>query len=111
MPRFADTRQYSPGEALLWERLKELQDRELFTCKGLPFTFIVRGNELFISRKGKSVTRATVNMAYKAARRLMETEGCVSGPKRLGVFGASYIYPLFLYLGIIRRTPSEQSEN
>ena len=27
--------------------------------------------------------------------------GCVTGPKQLGVFGASYLYPVFLRLGII----------
>ena len=34
---------------------------------------------------------------YKKAQEL----GCVTGPKQLGVFGASYLYPVFLRLGII----------
>ena len=28
----------------------------------------------------------------------------VTGPKKLGVFGASYIYPVFIEIGVIRRT-------
>lgn len=103
MPRFADTAQYSSEEEMLWEQLKELQRHEFFTSKGLPFSCSIRGNELLISRRRKSITRATVNMAYRKAYRLMDADGCVDGPKKLGVFGASYIYPLFLELGIIRR--------
>ncbi|MEI3350185.1 MAG: hypothetical protein V8R18_03505 [Clostridium sp.] len=57
----------------------------------------IRGNEMFVSRKEKSVTRASILVAYKKAQEL----GCVTGPKQLGVFGASYLYPVFLRLGII----------
>ena len=57
-----------------------------------------------IDRKEKTITRNTVLLAYEKALELMETEGCVSGPKKLGVFGASYLYPVFLKLGICRKT-------
>ena len=101
MPQYADTRQYTAEEIQLWERMKQNQGHTFFTSKGLSFTCEIRGNELFVSRKHKSITRASVNMAYRKARQLMDAEGCVSGPKRLGVFGASYLYPVFLDLGII----------
>ena len=52
---------------------------------------------MFVSRKEKSVTRASILVAYKKAQEL----GRVTGPKQLGVFGASYLYPVFLRLGII----------
>ena len=52
---------------------------------------------MFVSRKEKSVTRASILVAYKKAQEL----GCVTGPTQLGVFGASYLYPVFLGLGII----------
>lgn len=101
MPQYADTSQYTVEEKRLWKWLQQNQGHTFFTSKGLPFTYEIRGNELFVSRKHKSITRATVNMAYRKARQLMDTEGYVSGPKRLGVFGASYLYPVFLDLGII----------
>lgn len=101
MPKYADTSQYTEEENLLWERIKDNQSRAFFTSKGLSFTYEIRGNELFVSRKHKSITRSTVNMAYQKASLLMGTEGCVSGPKKLGVFGASYLYPIFLDLGVI----------
>ena len=48
---------------------------------------------MFVSRKNKSITRATVNVAF---RKLLELGCAVSGPKKLGTFGASYVYAVFL---------------
>ena len=70
------------------------------TEQGLPLKYTVEGGEIFFNRKEKSVTRSSVMMAFKQARRIQETEGCVSGPKKLGTFGASYLYPVFLRIGV-----------
>ena len=96
MGRFADTSGYSTEENELWEKLKENQDRVWKTARGLEFRYRIEGNEMFIDRKEKSITRSTVNMAYEKAIELKT----VTGPKKLGVFGASYLYPVFLELGI-----------
>ena len=61
------------------------------------------GNELKFSTKEKTVTRATVELAYKKALEVQIAEGCVSGPKKIGsVFGASYLYPMLVRFGVIR---------
>jgi len=60
-----------------------------------------------IDRKEKTITRNTVLLAYEKAVALMDTEGCVAGPKNLGRFGASYLYPVFLELGICRKEKAE----
>ena len=96
MGRYADTSGYTEDEKELWEKLKENESRTWKTSRGLEFKYRIEGNEMFIDRKEKSITRSTVNMANKKAREL----GTVSGPKKLGVFGASYLYPVFLELGI-----------
>ena len=31
---------------------------------------------------------------------ILEHNGNISGPKKLGVFGASYLYPMFLRFGL-----------
>lgn len=85
----------------LWPAISSLQGRTFLTAKGRPFSFTVRGNELFISRKDKSITRATVELAYRKAVALLTSGEPVDGPKKLGTFGASYLYPLFIALGII----------
>ena len=36
-----------------------------------------------------------------ALKVILENNGNISGPKKLGVFGASYLYPMFLRFGLI----------
>ena len=76
----------------LWEAILAFEGAIFYTAKGLEYSYTIRGNEMFVSRKEKSVTRASILVAYKKAQEL----GCVTGPKQLGVFGASYLYPVFL---------------
>ena len=68
-------------------------------------------NEIIISRKenGKTITRSTVNLALKNAIDVQRVEGSVKGPKKLGTFGSSYLYSIFLNWGIIRRTKPGES--
>ena len=85
-------------EEALWNLLADLQGCVFLTAKGLKFTYKVRGGEMFVNRKSKSITQATVFMAFHKA---MELGGVVTGPKKLGTFGASYLYPVFVRLGVI----------
>ena len=94
----------------IWNLLLAHENETFTTARGLPFSYhqkISRTGEplgeLVIDRKEKTITRNTLLLAYRKALELMESEGCVSGPKKLGVFGASYIYPVFLKLGICRK--------
>ena len=90
MGRTADTSGYTQEEIDLWEKIKEKQDVLFHTAKGLEFRIEIKGNELFVDRRQKSITRASVNMAYK---KWNEDRDC--GPKALGVFGASYLWSVF----------------
>lgn len=106
MLRYADTSNYTKAEISQWEKLIEKEGVEYHTAKNLPFTYTIRGNEVFISRKAKSITRATVNMAYKRAVELMERGCAVTGPKMLSVYGASYLYAVFKEIGVIPKSPT-----
>ncbi len=83
----------------LWAAILQFQSYPFRTAKGLEFTYTVKGGEMFVDRKEKSITKATVELAWNRAR---ELEGIVSGPKKLGAFGASYLYPVFVQLGVIK---------
>lgn len=98
------------SENELWELLVRRQGQTFYTSgrkgvAGIPFTYVLRGGEMFVSRKDKSITRATVLMAWRKALAVQAAEGYVAGPKRLGTFGASYLYPIFLALDAIQKTP------
>lgn len=102
----------SEAEEAFWQEMASHQEETWHTARGLSFSYVIRGNEMFISRKDKSITRATAVMAWRRALELQETLGCVKGPKMLGTFGASYLYPIFLALGICsaQRTDREASK-
>lgn len=58
--------------------------------------------ELIISgRNGKTVTRSSVELAMVNAIEEMRKMGYVSGSKKLGGFGSSYLYAMFLEWGVI----------
>ena len=69
------------------------------------------GNELWIissdgQRKKKSISRSTVDLAYRNAVEEQEREGFVSGPRKLGVPGVrSNLYAMFVKFGVIRGVP------
>ena len=85
-------------EEALWNILADLQGCVFLTAKGLKFTYKMKGGEMFVNRKSKSITQATVFMEFRKA---MELGGVVTGPKKLGTFGASYLYPVFVRSGVI----------
>ena len=108
-------------ESNLWELLIKHQGSSYYTSRSIPFTFFIKtgkdgkpGGELFIDGhdtvwRQKSITRATVIAAFRKGLEVQAAEGCVSGPKKLGTFGASYLYPIFLSLGVIS-APAQKNE-
>lgn len=83
----------------LWERLLEHEGEAFYTAKQLPFTYQIRGGELFVDRRSKSVTRATIDRALK--RVMEDSENEIRGPKTLNCFGAPYVWALFAAFGIV----------
>ena len=94
------------AEQRLWTVLVALEGCVFYTARNLRFRYTIKGGELFVDRKQDSITKATVFMAFHKAQAL---NGTVSGPKKLGTFGASYLYPIFQRIGIIR-TKEEGNE-
>ena len=90
-------------EKQLWKTLLLFEDYPFQTAKGLEFFYKIKGNEIFFSRKEKSVTRASVNIALKKAIELQRDGIVIKGPKMLKSFGASYIYPVFMEIGVITK--------
>ncbi len=85
----------------LWNTLVCFEGYPFKTAKGLRYYYTVKGNEIFFSRKEKSVTRASVSIALETAIELQKTGSSITGPKMLRCFGASYLYPVFIRLGVI----------
>ncbi len=106
MPKYADTSNYTEDEIRFWDWLTERQNVPFTTLRGLEFTVSIKGNELFIDRKKKGLTRATVNIALRKAREI----GVIrKTPKELGTFGASYLMPLFVSYGAVKNLIPQKS--
>lgn len=93
------------AKTYLWDTIEYLQGCIFHTVRrgkreGVRFRYVIRGGGMFIDRKEKSITKAIVMLAFDNTCKLQANEGCVTGPKKIGTFGASYLYPIFLRLGI-----------
>ena len=85
----------------VWPLLQQHQGETFYTAKGLPFTYTIRGGELFVNRRSKSITISTVANALEKIVAL-EMDGIpITGPKKIGCYGASYLYPVLLTLRVI----------
>jgi hypothetical protein len=85
----------------LWHTIVLFENYTFYTAKGLKFCYTVQGQEIFVNRKKKSITRSSVDMAYEKVKEMKAAGEPVNGPKKLGTFGASYLFPVFQQFGVI----------
>ena len=66
----------------------------------------MHGGELFVNRRRKSITVPRFDVRWKNYTR-SRPQGTVpiTGPKKIGCYGASYLYPVLLALGILKTIP------
>lgn len=84
-------------DRLAWEALEKHQGETFYTAKKLPFTYTIRGGEMFVDRRSKSITRATYEKAVEKLKN--DAEHQITGPKSLCCFGAPYIWAVIQALG------------
>ena len=89
----------------VWEKIKACEGETFYTVKGLPFTYTVKGGELFAERKKKSITRATFEKAFL---KIQERPDEITGPKKLNVFGGPYVWAIFMKFGIVGKKPLQK---
>lgn len=94
---------------ILWNAIVLFEGYPFKTAKGLKYHYAIKGNEIFFSRKEKSVTKASVFIALKTAIELQKNGISITGPKMLRCFGASYLYPVFQRLGVICTGDTERA--
>ena len=82
---------------VVWPLLQQHQGETFYTAKGLPFTYTIRGGELFVDRRSKSITISTVANALEKIVAL-EMDGIpITGPKKIGCYGAISIRYCWLW--------------
>lgn len=60
------------------------------------FSFSLKTHsELFVDRRSKSITISTVAAALQKIATRQAAGEAITGPKKIGCYGASYLYPMF----------------
>ena len=106
-----------PWEGPLWNCITLFQNTSFTTSgrgsrPGIEFTYKLKissrtgepTDEMIVDRRenSKSITRSTVELGFANALAEQAAMGFVKGPKKLKVFGSSYLYVIFLRWGVIR---------
>lgn len=73
----------------LWQAITSHQGETFYTKKMLPFTYIIKGGEMFTDRRERSITRSTFENAYKKIKNAPDK---ITGPKALNMYGAPYVW-------------------
>lgn len=97
----------------LWDEIRAYEGKQFLTKKGLPFTYTIRGGELFTDRRERSITRSTFEKAYEKLLQDQEGESAprkIVGPKTLNVYGAPYVWAVFAGIGLIEETVYVQQD-
>lgn len=71
----------------VWALLQQHQQEVFHTAKGLPFTYTIRGRELFVDRRQKSITVSTVANALEKIAALEEAGLRSAALKSLAAMG------------------------
>lgn len=97
----------------LWGVIVDYAGKPFATKKGLPFTYSIKGGELFTDRRERSITRSTFERAFLK----LEKDQCgedapknIVGPKTLNVYGAPYVWAVFTGIGLIEEDVYRQEE-
>lgn len=97
----------------LWDKIVAQEGKSFLTKKGLPFTYTIKGGELFTDRRERSITKSTFEKAYEKLFRDQVGEGApkkIVGPKTLNVYGAPYVWAVFTGIGMIEEELYIQEE-
>lgn len=81
----------------LWDTIVAHQGEIFLTKKNLPFSYTIKGGEMYTDRRERSITRSTFEAAFKKIQNSPET---VTGPKSLNVFGAPYVWAVLMGIGV-----------
>lgn len=92
--------------SMLWDVIAERQGETFYTSKKLPFTYRIKGGELFADRRERSITRSTFERAYEK----ILNDPLIKGPKRLNVYGAPYVWAILKTVGAVPSSENSEEE-
>lgn len=92
------------GKVDLWIVVELFAGYPFTTTGGCKFSYSVRGNWIHVDRETPVIARATVDAAYRDAQELSSQGVDITGSKQIDNSVASYLFPMFMRFGIIKKT-------
>ena len=99
-----------PDEIIyMWSAILAFQGYPFKTPKGYSFKYRVDDETLYFTHQKNGISKATVERAFRNARSIQKEKGYVNDPKKLGTIGATYLYQIFLRIGVYEKEqPAEK---
>lgn len=89
-------------EHIMWDVISAFANYPFYTSRGMKFFYTVHGGEIQVNRKKKTITKATVLLFIDRVLEMQDAGEKITGPKKVGTFGASYLYPIFMRIGLVK---------
>ena len=105
--RKASQERLKNGEVDLWNVVELFACYPFKTTEGSKFSYSVRGNEMYINRDTLVITLETVDAAYQEVLKLSSRGVDITESKQIDSLVASYLFPMFVRFGIIKRIDTE----
>lgn len=93
-------------EHIIWDVISAFANYPFYTSRGMKFSYTVHGGEIQVNRKKKTITKATVLLFIDRVVEMKDAGEKITGPKKVGTFGASYLYPIFMRIGMFEEWDS-----
>lgn len=93
------------AEEYFWKAIAAFEHYLFYTEVGIPFRYTIKDEKLLVNREEKIISKNTAIEAFHQARKIQCREGFVSGSEKLETFGASYLYAVFLRIGVCVKEP------
>lgn len=87
-------------EKVIWDAVMVFSGYPFYTSKGIKFCYTVHGGEMQVDRKKKAITKSSVLLFVQRAQEMHNMGMEITGPKKIGTFGASYLLPIFTRVGL-----------
>lgn len=88
-------------EHIIWDVVSSFADYPFYTNRGMKFLYKICGGEMQVNRKKKTITKATVLVFVNRVLQMNNVGEQITGSKKIGTFGASYLFAIFKRFGLI----------
>lgn len=90
-------------EYIIWDAVSAFTNYPFYTSHGMKFFYKVHEGEIQVDQKKETITKATILLFIDRVLEMKDTGEKITGPKKVGTFGASYLYPIFVRIGLLKK--------